>query len=203
MIEGMLRVPVISLEIARSIIGLSPLRAGDWDRSTKIILAFKKEIRSELKSIQNNKCVYCSEMLDVSSRGEIEHIAPKGGKKLPKHYEFSFTIKNLVLACNKCNAGLKGRFDPIETKSSDYEKCTFSIVHPYFDDHSQCYSWNGPVIIFKNAKGKNSIKLFDLNSNERTLSRAKELFVEHNVGKDPGLSELLKALGAYKPSVSD
>ncbi|MBU3114712.1 hypothetical protein KPL55_24730 [Clostridium lacusfryxellense] len=62
----------------------------------------------------------------------IEHIAPKVTKLYP---QFEFTHMNLVLSCTLCNnRSHKGEIDKISQYDDDYNKCTFIIIHPYFDE---------------------------------------------------------------------
>jgi uncharacterized protein (TIGR02646 family) len=197
-ISHVLSAPVISHEITQGIKRMSPLTGGEWDRNTKEVRGFKKEIREQLKGLQNMKCAYCAEELDVSSRIEIEHIAPKGGVVRPMHYEFAFTLKNLVLACNKCNADLKNTFDPIINKCGVYRECTFSIVHPYFDEPNHCYHWNGPIISPKNLKGTTSIRIFELDSEIRTISRAKKIIVNRALAGNTEFIDLIGIITTYK-----
>lgn len=178
--------PYIPSLIRKKLKGLNPLVGGEWDLNRKYIKEFKFILKSQLKIIQDDNCAFCGLKLGETSRYEIEHIAPKGGKEKPQHVEYCFTVINLVLACNLCNSsGKKGTFDTISNgpKSLDYTKLNFEIVHPYLDDHSTHYSWvnqDRKVIIQSlTDKGKLSVKLFDLDSAAQSEARAKQLFYQN------------------------
>ena len=40
---------------------------------------------------------------------------------------------NLLAVCGSCNTDVKGGFDPLTARGTNYEDCTFSILHPYFN----------------------------------------------------------------------
>lgn len=155
---------------------LRPFPGGTWDHKDAGLL--KDRIRALLKYYQNNKCAYCSQPLDVTSGSEIEHIAPKGGPKQPKHTEFTFTPLNLVLSCHLCNSPIKkGRKDTIIVKDINYKKCIFNIVHPYFDNpknHFEITHNNDFTgIVFKplTDKAKISTRIFKLNDEAHITAR--------------------------------
>src|SRR5688500_18712768 len=61
----------------------------------------KERLNSHFDIQQREKCCYCGLLYDRTGRGEIEHIAPKGGTLYP---QFSFTANNLAKACQLCNS---------------------------------------------------------------------------------------------------
>lgn len=179
-ISGRIR---LQKSIKRKIDKRWPFKGGDWDLDTEDVKCFKKSVKVQLLELQKEKCAYCGLTLDETGRSEIEHFAPKGGPIIPKHVEFMFTVFNLVLSCNLCNSPIKkGRFDTLITKDSDYSKCTFRIVHPYFDDTKEHYDWAGNdgklLIQGKSTKGLKSISLFKLDSSRHSEARAKQLTYE-------------------------
>lgn len=95
-----------------------------WQRNqTKL----RKAIRTSLMDMQNNFCVYCG--CPVHGAEDVEHIAHKA-----TYPQFLFTPKNLAYSCKICNQTYKGQTDVVVHLDPDYDKCQFSIVHPYFDD---------------------------------------------------------------------
>lgn len=161
---------------------LLPFQPGIWDSST--VSNIKTEIHNQLLLIQNNNCCYCGLKVNEAGRAEIEHIANKGGKKKPAYIEFVFTKENLAIICQFCNSSSKkGQVDILDNIDlTNYQNCTFKIVHPYFDNPSLHYSWtNGKYAILissKTNKGKKSIELFGLDSEAHTLARAKQKMFE-------------------------
>ena len=64
-------------------------------------------------------------------------------------------------------------------------KCTFKIVHPYFDDPKEHYKWvqsKQCILIQSNnnsEKAKTSIRLFGLDSIYHSEERANKNLIEH------------------------
>lgn len=202
MIKELASKPFLPKKLIKKINKLKPLTGGEWDLRRKDVLEFKSLLKKQLLVIQDGKCAYCGLCLQETSRVEIEHIAPKGGKKLPQHTELAFTILNLVLACNLCNCTeKKGTYDTINTKNENYLLNDFHIVHPYLDDHSLHYQWSnnlqGDILIqAKSAKGLKSIELFELDSPHLTQARVKQnLYEQVKLLPD---AHLILAASAYR-----
>ncbi|WP_452225800.1 HNH endonuclease [Lacinutrix cladophorae] len=141
----------------------------------------KSKIRAQLENVQTS-CAYCGLKLKGTSRGQIEHIAPKAYYRYP---QFTFTLLNLVMACGYCNGfDKKGTSDTIGVVERLYKKCEFNIVHPYFHDPNDHYEWtdnNIEVLIqVKNgsSKGLNSINLFELDTPKMNELRAQQIRFE-------------------------
>lgn len=164
-----------------------PLQPGVWDRSD--IKAIKTEIHTQLLILQNNNCCYCGLKVNEGGRAEIDHIAKKGGPKRPAYTEFIFTPKNLAIACQYCNSSSKkGQDDVLSyTNLTNYDNCTFKIVHPYFHDPQTHYLWSkGKYKILISANSNEaiySISLFELDSEAHTLARAKQVMFETKLAK--------------------
>ncbi len=167
--------------------GLKPFQPGVWTSSA--VSDIKEEIHNQLIRIQSDNCCYCGLRLNEGGRAEIEHIANKGGVKRPKYIEFVFTKKNLAIACQFCNSSSKkGQIDTLlNVDSANYENCTFKIVHPYFDNPNIHYEWSkGKFEILISAisdEGKESIKLFGLDSEAHTFARAKQAMFDEKLSK--------------------
>lgn len=155
------------------------LAANNWDSGRNCIKELKVNLNRHFNTSQNEKCCYCGLYYDRTGRGELEHIAPKGAEYYP---EFTYTAKNLAKACQLCNSSsMKHTFDSIiRPQPLNYDLCDFKIVHPYFDDHNFHYSWKFGTLrvaisINNNSeKAKESIKLFELDSEARTKARAQQ-----------------------------
>ncbi|NMM65234.1 hypothetical protein HBE96_21865 [Clostridium sp. P21] len=171
---------------------LKPFEGKKWNIVNDKMTSLKKNIRIQLKSNQNGKCAYCGLSLERTSNSEIEHIAPKGKLRngTVLHPEFMFTERNLAFACHYCNSILKkGTFDTIKLKNSNYEKCEFKIVHPYFDNPDEHYSWvntkEAILIKAKSTEATLSISLFGLDTIEQSEARAEECSTRYLKAKLP------------------
>lgn len=113
----------------------------------------KKKIKNYILS-KRNTCAYCLR----SFQGEhfmsidVEHILPKS--KFPKYV---FTMKNISIACKRCN--LKFKRDKIDFLSND-----FNTRKPFI---SRYYKFSHPVLDRKNKMELISIRL----SNEINIVR--------------------------------
>lgn len=166
---------------------LIPFQPGIWDNTT--VKDIKTKIHNQLLNIQNNNCCYCGLKVNEGGRAEIEHIANKGGQKRPAYIEFVFTKENLAIVCQFCNSSSKkGQEDILDTIDlTNYNNCTFKIVHPYFDNPNIHYSWTKGkykiLISSISIKGIKSIELFGLDSESHTLARAKQAMFEEKLLK--------------------
>lgn len=192
-----------SKDMKRYIHSLMPLKGGEWDNKEPQMQKLHTVIREQLKIYQDNECAYCGLHLEETGKSEIEHIAPKGGKKRPHYPQFAFTRYNLALACNLCNSpikkGTKDTFDYVDP--INYRQCTFKMVHPYFDnpeDHFE-YSPSGKKIIVqpKTPKGIKSIEIFDLNNEAHCNARAKEILLK-SLPEDT-IEDIITNALLYKP----
>lgn len=152
--------------------------ANNWESRRKCIIAIKDSLNVHFDNYQNGKCCYCGLLYGNTGRGEIEHIAPKGTALYP---QFTYLSDNLAKACQLCNSSsMKHTFNTVQTLAANYEDCEFKIVHPYLDDHNYHYSWKyglQRVLISINnnsLKAKESIRIFELDSEKRTRARARE-----------------------------
>lgn len=165
--------------IMNKINSFKPFVGGSWDRKDKAIIIFKRLLRKQLLTAQNNCCAYCGLPLGETGKTEIEHLVAKGGPKRPKHIEFTFEVENLYLSCNLCNSPLKkGTKETLIYKDPiSYSNCTFSIVHPRYDTPNLHYSWvvSAVEVLIQGItdKGRESIKMFKLDSTPHNEARAR------------------------------
>lgn len=204
MIHKLHKHPRLPARVLRKIKKLNPLTGGEWDLSIQEVKDFKSILKAQLKKIQNNKCAYCGLTMGETSRFEIEHIAPKGGKKRPAYTMYTFTPINLVLACNLCNSPeKKGQYNTISNNpiAPYYTLNTFKIVHPYLDDHAVHYGWAGSLIRALTPQAIESIRIFQLDSTAHTEAREKLNISEKMkaMKNDPAMAAIYDAIIAYKP----
>lgn len=181
---------------------LKPLRGKEWDgklpdkkwgSQTKRD-TLKKEIKKSLDELQGEVCCFCGLFLYETSGAAIEHIAPKG-----QYPEFTFTETNMALSCTLCNGfEKKGVLNTIDVYNSDYNLCTFNIVHPYKDDPNDHYSFEsydkGELILnFKTSQALKSRDIFDLAGVRQAEARGR-MFMHQELKSSNELEILLKEI---------
>lgn len=91
----------------------------------------KGKLKSHLKKKTNQRCCYCRRSLanthNISI--DIEHVLPQ--KAFPKYV---FSLKNLSVACKRCNMGIKNQDHSFFSLKSGvrrpFRERNFSILHP-------------------------------------------------------------------------
>ena len=183
--------------------GLGIPRYEDWDSGKKINKAIKESIKRQLLLWQDEKCVYCGLKLGGTSREEIEHIAPRH-----LYPEFEYTTKNLAMSCQFCNSSSKkGKKNTIGSKNAYYNKCTFTIVHPYYDDVDHFFENRGAIINIcsgltssEKKKAQNTMDMFDLYESHHVEARAMQLLWEVQMKGytlDEANERLLECINTY------
>lgn len=129
----------LTSEQERIIRGFGDLTPDHWNKNPDML---RLPIREKLRTFQNDFCVYCG--CPVYEKEDVEHIAHKS-----KYPQFIFTPKNLAYSCKTCNQTYKKQVDIISALDAEYEKCTFSIVHPYLDDVDHFFDTSKIVITIR------------------------------------------------------
>lgn len=180
----------------------SPARQSKmWENTTGRPRRFKDELTTDLLQKQSRRCAYCCDRLK-GEQPHRDHIAPKG---INLHPEFTFEVRNLVLACYYCNSERKGEIDTVSVKSPQYADCQFTIVHPILDDpaeHLQFVGHREDILIQAvngSVKGQATIVLFDLASADRSKQRVKDALVDQDVGYLQGRWKRLFEQVAFSP----
>ncbi len=172
-----------------------------WGNTAGRPRRFKDELTTDLLQKQSHRCAYCCNRL-MGEQPHRDHIAPKG---LNLHPEFTFEVRNLVLACYYCNSERKGETDTIAVKSPQYASCQFTIVHPILDDpedHLKFVGHRGDILIQAvsgSVKGQMTIDLFDLASAHQSKARAKDALFDQDVGHLQGRWKRLLEQVAFAP----
>jgi len=96
------------------------------------------KIRDFYNNEQNKLCAFCK--LPFRDEIQVEHLIPKKGNN--HRIEFSYTPRNLVVACRFCNTKKSTNNDFITQTWRDYPQSGiyFKIIHPHYDkyfDHIQ------------------------------------------------------------------
>jgi uncharacterized protein (TIGR02646 family) len=160
-----------------------------WDSDNAIIVNIKAKIKSQLVANQRY-CAYCGLPFKGSKDKQIEHVAPKANFRQP---QFTFTLRNLVLSCGYCNNLIVKGTKPtvILPEHRLYKRCRFLIVHPYFDNPNDYFEWtdNGDEILIQvkdnKEKGRKSIEMFGLDSEEMSELRAANSLLEKRKKEKP------------------
>ena len=180
---------------------------GGWDEKDIAVSNFKTIMKQRLYINQKGKCAYCGLPLDTRNP-EMDHIAPKGGSKRPKHTECIFEPLNLVYACHNCNSPeCKGQNDVVLSKhTSGYRYWSFKIVHPYLDDPRDFFecSDEGTIILLPKKgtdkqhreKADFTLELFNLRTESKLLEIAKQIAFEQN---PINVQELVLQISTYRP----
>lgn len=161
-------------------------KAAQWNSRGVPVRSFKKAVHDQGLVIQGERCAWCT--LFIGERGRRtahrDHIAPKA-----TYPQWTFTPKNLVLACEYCNGfAVKSDLDTVAAVAQAYEASTFHLVHPYIDapeDHIEftlAVQDRGVVVRAKNgsAKGVWTITHLKLDSPGLTQERAKDALMEED-----------------------
>ena len=183
---------------------LGVLKYESWDSGKQVNKEIKKEIRKQLLTFQKDKCVYCRLKLGETSRDEIEHIAPRH-----KYPQFEYTAKNLAMSCQHCNSSSKkGSKDTVITCNTDYNNCTFTIIHPYLDNVDHFLESEGAIIRIRSGlakdekvKAENTLDMFKLCEIVQVEARVKDLVYEELKQKhvvDDELEKLLESISTYR-----
>lgn len=158
----------ISSNIKNSIDNLSVNTT--WETGTNEVKEIKSAIRTACNNNQTDSCAYCE--LSMQGVPELDHIADK--KRYPKE---TFNPHNLVYSCHRCNcSSFKGTKNTVTNNSGPYDNWEFNIVHPYFDDPTDYFTYIGCgekesdfMIYIKDlppamaTKAQNTINMFGLN----------------------------------------
>lgn len=137
----------LSTKQKRAISSFGVLTAEHWDKRIKTL---RLPIRSSLKALQKNCCVYCG--CPTTEDEDVEHIAHKS-----LYPQFVFTPKNLAYSCKTCNQTYKNSADVISTADPIYENCKFTIVHPYLDDVDHFFDTSKILIAIRNGLSEEEI----------------------------------------------
>nr|WP_311527645.1 hypothetical protein [uncultured Ralstonia sp.] len=199
--------PGVPRAVHKKIRKLKPYKGGDWDSKDPAIVEFKSLIRRQLLKIQDHRCGFCGLPFDETSSNEIEHFVPKGGPKRPYYVGYMFCTLNLTLSCHLCNSPIKkGTYNPVRKWAGTYADLDFKIVHPMLDDPDHHYDWvietKKVIIKFKDEKGKESIRVFKLDSTAHTEARAKQLILDTLKSDDRDeLDKLIERIVTYRDNL--
>lgn len=108
------------------------------------------DVRTELGTLQHEKCGYCESLLQPAALGQIDHFRPKGEVKnettqamlRPGYYWLAHDWDNLILSCDRCNTRYKGSRFPLVVEADRQRTVNQGglpaeqplLLNPYIDD---------------------------------------------------------------------
>ncbi|MDM5131872.1 hypothetical protein OB962_12865 [Aeromonas piscicola] len=147
----------------------------------------KTKIKNELKKLNGEYCSYCGTSLRVlgvnyDSNSQRDHILPK-----EKYRHFTFEMKNIALACARCNGlDYKSSNDYCSNYNDNYDFIKTSIVHPYLDDienHIEINDIGVACVLNNSEKAINTINEFDINDEALVVLRGGYLITQDQENK--------------------
>lgn len=172
------------------------------------------EVKSTLKQLFNNKCVYCDSVIGIIAPGDVDQFRPKGGAMNldgsfdPLHYWWlAYEWENLYLSCQVCNQRYKKNNFPVRGERAPI-RGDLSLETPLLIDPCNREDFMVEHIGYEREravplteKGEHTIKILGLNR-EELLSIRKEslqllgtaLLTYANSNNDPKLKANTKEL---------
>lgn len=155
---------------------------GGWDNNEAEPL--KRKIRDHFLSLGISSCCYCGLSMSNWHRITIdtEHVLPKG--KFPR---YTFEIKNLNIACRRCNMTIKGEkisfYLGSASEQDPFRSELYSFLHPNYDvrrDHLRIFNFQVDdnlflkyIVALGSTKGEETYQFFRLDELEtNTFDRA-------------------------------
>lgn len=114
-----------------------------------------KEVKDNLRSESNSKCMYCESNVGHISYEHIEHIKPKAKTKFP---QLAYEYDNLGLSCPKCNMNKSDTYDINNT-----------FINPYVDNPSDHFVSYGAFVWAKSADNRAKLTEIEIELNRPEL----------------------------------
>ncbi|MCV3039729.1 HNH endonuclease [Escherichia coli] len=145
-----------------------------WEHS--LLSPLRRELKHYILSNRTDgiKCAYCLKNFynEHSMNIDVEHILPKS-----QYPEYTFTLKNLAVACKRCNLLIKRNdisfLNDNFNRKKPFKSKYYIITHPVIDRKNNLYlldvHFNGCHIIkyqTKSVKAENTYNYFKLNEVE-------------------------------------
>lgn len=154
-------------------------------------------LKTWLHDQQGGKCCYCERKRDRKRDSDVEHFRPKGGvKESPNHTGYwwlAYSLKNLLIACKKCNQEYKKTHFPLidESKRAKNDDDNLSgeqplLINPLEENPEDFIAYDIPneqspegsimlKAVGKDERGKKTVNcLTGINSQEVMQERAKQ-----------------------------
>ncbi|MDG0509479.1 HNH endonuclease [Klebsiella quasipneumoniae] len=167
-----------------------------WENS--LLSPLRRELKHYILSNRTDgiKCAYCLKNFynEHSMNIDVEHILPKS-----QYPEYTFTLKNLAVACKRCNLLIKRNdvsfLNDNFNRKKPFNSKYYAITHPVIDRKNNLYlldvHFNGCHIIkyqAKSVKAENTYNYFKLNEVEiEALNSAQ------------GINQIVDLLNTFNP----
>jgi uncharacterized protein (TIGR02646 family) len=146
-------------------------------------------VRERLRAAQQSKCCYC-ELPIVSEAGDVEHFRPKASvrqgpehpRQTPGYFWLSYSWRNLLYACSKCNREGKLDFFPLEDPAArasamHEDGSTMGeaplLVDPSAEDPEVCIDFNEERAVAREDARRGRVTIDQLKLNRPWLLEAR------------------------------
>ena len=136
-------------------------------------MVISKDLRQKVRERAQYQCEYCHSSEEASAaQFEIDHIQPRSLGGLD-------TLKNLALACQRCNRYRYNATEGIDPES----QLLIRLFNPRLDQWNEHFTWikGGLMIRGKTPMGRATCHRLDLNDqnhNEGAIVRARRLWIQ-------------------------
>jgi 5-methylcytosine-specific restriction endonuclease McrA len=119
--------------------------------------------RTRVRERAGNQCEYCQLHQNDSPLAtlHVEHIIPK------KHGGLD-DFDNLALACIDCNLHKGPNLTGIDPETNEVT----ALFHPRRQRWQDHFAWDGIYIIGRTAVGRTTVRVLDMNSDDRLILRS-------------------------------
>lgn len=123
----------------------------------------KEPTKASVRERAGYRCEYCQRHQDDSPLAplQIEHI-------IPKKHGGSDEIENLALACIDCNLHKGTNLTGIDPDTDEITQ----LFHPRRQPWDAHFEWTGIYLVGKTAVGRTTVRVLDMNSDDRLALRA-------------------------------
>ncbi len=161
------------------------------------------DVKTALRTVQEDKCCFCEAKFTHVSYGDVEHYRPKKGwiqddetLNRPGYYWLAYDWDNLLLSCQICNQRYKKNFFPLldNSKRALSHKHSIAEESPYFvkpdiEDPENFIEFKEeiPFPIDEDRRGQLTIEKLGLSRetlNERRRERLALIRDLYNIAKD-------------------
>ena len=121
-----------------------------------------RQTRQFVRERAGNRCEYCGlpQSLSPMAQLQIEHI-------IPRKHGGGDADQNLSLACIDCNLAKSSNLAGIDPTTGE----TVMLFNPRTERWDEHFSWNGTLLVGLTPVGRTTIRVLDVNDDERQRVR--------------------------------
>jgi 5-methylcytosine-specific restriction endonuclease McrA len=121
-----------------------------------------EQTRHQVRQRAGHRCEYCqlTEAQSPVAKLQIEHI-------MPKKHGGSDDLANLALACIDCNLRKGANLTGIDPDTGQ----VIELFNPRSQRWAEHFAWNGCHVVGLSAIGRTTIRVLDINSEDRIRVR--------------------------------